>query len=162
MERGNKTADVMIGRGINRKIRRAYGYLASRYRPGDKIHLLAVAWCTGMRRLRGCLAQLGWCGLSLPRCAISARLSLSDGQRYRNPAAFAMPIATQRLRWKWRRMGHSGRWPLPLLWQWSEYVTPFMTTNWAPCEGRVSLALNETAMSTVCAVENDARLFRPA
>ena len=31
------TPDVMMGRGINRQIRRAYGYLASRYKPGDKI-----------------------------------------------------------------------------------------------------------------------------
>lgn len=35
--------DVMMGRGINRQIRRAYGYLASKYRPGDKIFLMGYS-----------------------------------------------------------------------------------------------------------------------
>ena len=34
------TLDVLMGRGLNRQIRRAYGYLASRYRPGDRIYLM--------------------------------------------------------------------------------------------------------------------------
>jgi len=34
---------VLMGRGINHQIRRAYGYLASRYRPGDKIFLLGLS-----------------------------------------------------------------------------------------------------------------------
>ena len=35
--------DVIVGRGINRQIRRAYGYLASRYRPGDRIFLFGYS-----------------------------------------------------------------------------------------------------------------------
>ena len=35
--------DVIMGRGINRQIRRAYGYLASRYRPGDRIFLFGYS-----------------------------------------------------------------------------------------------------------------------
>ena len=34
------TRDVISGRGINRQLRRAYGHLAQRYRPGDRIVLL--------------------------------------------------------------------------------------------------------------------------
>ena len=36
------TLDVMTGTGINRQIERAYGVLASRYRPGDRIMLVGV------------------------------------------------------------------------------------------------------------------------
>ena len=35
--------DVLMGRGINAQIRRAYGYLASRYRPGDRIFLIGYS-----------------------------------------------------------------------------------------------------------------------
>ncbi|NIZ15216.1 DUF2235 domain-containing protein, partial [Phaeobacter sp. HF9A] len=56
----NKTADVMIGRGINRKIRRAYGYLASRYRPGDKIYLIGYSrGAYAVRSLAGMLDRVG-------------------------------------------------------------------------------------------------------
>ena len=37
------TGDIILGRGINHQIRRAYGYLASRYRPGDRIFLLGYS-----------------------------------------------------------------------------------------------------------------------
>jgi uncharacterized protein (DUF2235 family) len=35
-----RAPDVMPGRGINRQIRQAYGWLASRYGPGDMIILM--------------------------------------------------------------------------------------------------------------------------
>jgi uncharacterized protein (DUF2235 family) len=35
--------DVVHGRGINRTIRRAYGHLASRYQPGDRIFLIGYS-----------------------------------------------------------------------------------------------------------------------
>lgn len=37
------TLDVIEGRGINRQIQRAYGWLASHYRPGDRIFLLGYS-----------------------------------------------------------------------------------------------------------------------
>ncbi|MEL7094839.1 MAG: DUF2235 domain-containing protein, partial [Pseudomonadota bacterium] len=37
------TRDIITGRGINRQIKRAYGVLASRYRPGDKIILMGFS-----------------------------------------------------------------------------------------------------------------------
>lgn len=56
----SKTADVMVGRGINRKIRSAYGYLASRYRPGDKIYLLGYSrGAYAARSLAGMLGAVG-------------------------------------------------------------------------------------------------------
>ncbi|MFV1465700.1 MULTISPECIES: DUF2235 domain-containing protein [unclassified Phaeobacter] len=55
-----KTTDVMIGRGINRQIRRAYGYLASRYRPGDRIYLMGYSrGAYAVRSLAGVIDEVG-------------------------------------------------------------------------------------------------------
>ncbi|WVX49430.1 hypothetical protein ROLI_025240 [Roseobacter fucihabitans] len=52
--------DVMQGRGINRQIRRAYGYLASRYRPGDKIFLMGYSrGAYAVRSLAGVIDLMG-------------------------------------------------------------------------------------------------------
>lgn len=54
------TPDVMMGRGINRQIRRAYGYLASRYRPGDRIFLLGYSrGAFAVRSLAGMIDRVG-------------------------------------------------------------------------------------------------------
>ena len=50
----------MMGRGINRQIRRAYGYLASRYRPGDKIYLFGYSrGAYAVRSLAGVIDRIG-------------------------------------------------------------------------------------------------------
>ncbi|GHF67790.1 DUF2235 domain-containing protein [Seohaeicola zhoushanensis] len=52
--------DVSMGRGINRQIRRAYGYLASRYRPGDKVFLLGYSrGAFAVRSLAGVIDMVG-------------------------------------------------------------------------------------------------------
>lgn len=52
--------DVMMGRGINRQIRRAYGFLASRYRPGDRIFLVGYSrGAYAVRSLAGMIDQVG-------------------------------------------------------------------------------------------------------
>ncbi len=54
------TLDVMMGRGINRQIRRAYGYLASRYRPGDTIYLMGYSrGAYAVRSLAGVIDMVG-------------------------------------------------------------------------------------------------------
>ncbi len=54
------TGDIILGRGINRQIRRAYGYLASRYRPGDRIFLLGYSrGAFAVRSLAGAIDQIG-------------------------------------------------------------------------------------------------------
>lgn len=54
------TGDVMLGRGINRQIRRAYGYLASRYRPGDQIFLMGYSrGAYAVRSLAGVIDRIG-------------------------------------------------------------------------------------------------------
>ena len=59
--RGLRSApDVMMGRGINRQIRRAYGFLASRYRPGDHIFLLGYSrGAFAVRSLAGVIDRVG-------------------------------------------------------------------------------------------------------
>ena len=55
-----RTADVLMGRGINRQIRRAYGWLASRYRPGDTIFLLGYSrGAYAVRSLAGVIDRVG-------------------------------------------------------------------------------------------------------
>ncbi|MBN7784596.1 DUF2235 domain-containing protein [Ponticoccus gilvus] len=54
------TADVAVGRGINRQIRRAYGYLSSRYRPGDRIYLMGYSrGAYAVRSLAGIIDRVG-------------------------------------------------------------------------------------------------------
>lgn len=52
--------DVLMGRGLNRQIRRAYGYLASRYRPGDRIFLFGYSrGAYAVRSLAGMIDRIG-------------------------------------------------------------------------------------------------------
>ena len=54
------TLDVIMGRGINRQIRRAYGYLASRYRPGDKVFFIGYSrGAYAVRSLAGAIDMVG-------------------------------------------------------------------------------------------------------
>lgn len=56
----NQALDVAAGRGINRQIRRAYGFLASRYRPGDRIFLLGYSrGAYAVRSLAGLIDRIG-------------------------------------------------------------------------------------------------------
>lgn len=52
--------DVASGRGINRQIKRAYGYLASRYREGDRIYLMGYSrGAYAVRSLAGIIDRVG-------------------------------------------------------------------------------------------------------
>lgn len=54
------TWDVMTGVGINRQIKRAYGVVASRYRPGDQIVLVGYSrGAFAVRSLAGVIDQVG-------------------------------------------------------------------------------------------------------
>ena len=54
------TMDVIEGRGINRQIRRVYGFLASRYRPGDRIYLFGYSrGAYAVRSLAGVIDRVG-------------------------------------------------------------------------------------------------------
>lgn len=54
------TLDVLLGRGINDQIRRAYGVLASRYKPGDRIYLMGYSrGAYAVRSLAGVIEKIG-------------------------------------------------------------------------------------------------------
>lgn len=54
------THHMMMGRGINRQIRRAYGVLASRYHPGDRIFLIGYSrGAYAVRSLAGVIDRVG-------------------------------------------------------------------------------------------------------
>lgn len=55
-----RAIDVAQGKGINRQIRRAYGYLASHYLPGDRIYLLGYSrGAFAVRSLAGVIDRVG-------------------------------------------------------------------------------------------------------
>ena len=55
-----RAPDVILGRGINRQIRRAYGFLASRYREGDRIFLFGFSrGAYAARSLAGMIDRIG-------------------------------------------------------------------------------------------------------
>ncbi|MDZ4095490.1 MAG: DUF2235 domain-containing protein [Paracoccaceae bacterium] len=55
-----RAMDVAQGRGINRQIRRAYGYLASHYREGDRIFLFGYSrGAFAVRSLAGVIDRVG-------------------------------------------------------------------------------------------------------
>ena len=56
----HRVMDVVTGKGINRQIRRAYGFLASRYKPGDRIFLLGFSrGAYAARSLAGMIDMVG-------------------------------------------------------------------------------------------------------
>ena len=64
--------DVLMGRGINAQIRRAYGYLASRYRPGDRIFL--IGYSRGAYAVRSLAGVLDRIGLLKSECATERKV----------------------------------------------------------------------------------------
>lgn len=69
------THEVMMGRGINRQIRRAYGYLASRYRPGDRIFFFGYSrGAYAVRSLAGIIDRVG---LLKAECATERNVQLA-------------------------------------------------------------------------------------
>jgi uncharacterized protein (DUF2235 family) len=52
--------DIAAGRGITRQVRRAYGFIASRWRPGDRIFLFGFSrGAYAVRSLAGVIDQIG-------------------------------------------------------------------------------------------------------
>ncbi len=73
-----KMGDVIAGRGINRQIRRAYGYLASRYKPGDKIFLIGYSrGAFAVRSLAGIIDRVG-----LLRAEAATQRNVRDAYRH--------------------------------------------------------------------------------
>ncbi|WP_323785571.1 DUF2235 domain-containing protein [Thalassovita sp.] len=118
--------DVLMGRGINRQIRRAYGYLASRYRPGDRVFLFGYSrGAYAVRSLAGVIDQVG---LLRSEAATERNIQLAY-RHYQSPpgspASAAFRAANCHDEFKiemigvWDTVKALGL-RLPFLWQWTE------------------------------------------
>jgi uncharacterized protein (DUF2235 family) len=144
--------DVAMGRGINAQIRRAYGWLASRYRPGDRVFLLGYSrGAFAVRSLAGIIDQVG-----LLRAEAATERNVRLAWRYYQ---FAEPRPAEAA--FVRRFCHDAVTVemigvfdtvkalgvrLPLLWMWTEPHHDFHNPALGPVvrHGYQALALDET------------------
>ena len=121
-----KTLDVMMGRGINRQIRRAYGYLASRYRPGDRIVLMGYSrGAFAVRSLAGAIDRVG---LLRAPCATERNIRTLYRHYERTPDSEAARVFARNFCHADVKIEMVGVWDtvkalglrLPLLWRWAE------------------------------------------
>ena len=124
----SETLDVMMGRGINRLIQRAYGVLASRFRPGDTIILVGYSrGAYAVRSLAGVISRVG-----LLRAEEATERNVRDAYRHyrhRGPEpgeaarAFARLHCHERVEIEavavWDTVASLGL-RLPVLWRYSE------------------------------------------
>ncbi|MDF1853907.1 DUF2235 domain-containing protein [Pseudooceanicola sp.] len=144
--------DVMVGKGINRQIRRAYGYLASRYRPGDRIFLLGYSrGAFAVRSLAGVIDRVG-----LLRAEEATERNVE--QAYRHYRSGAAGIATVAFRGAHCHdhvaVEMIGTWDtvkalgvrLPLIWKLTEKSHDFHNLHLSHCvkAGFHALALEES------------------
>ena len=146
------TPDVLLGRGINRQIERAYGVLASRYRPGDKIML--VGYSRGAYAVRSLAGVVDLVGLVQSDHATQRHMQLAY-RHYRaggkKPAAqaFRRLYCHDRIEIEvvavWDTVKALGL-RLPLLWRWAEAQHAFHNHALSSLvrHGYHALALNET------------------
>ncbi|WP_299892017.1 DUF2235 domain-containing protein [uncultured Ruegeria sp.] len=151
-ESWKSSLDVMMGRGINRQIRRAYGYLASRYKPGDRIYFFGYSrGAYGVRSLAGVIDMIG-----LLKADHATERNIK--QAYRHYECNTGSAAAAEFR---RRFCHEdvaiemvGVWDtvkalglrLPLLWRWAEGRHAFHNHQLGPAtrHGYHAMALDET------------------
>ncbi len=146
------TADVAMGRGINRQIRRAYGWLATRYRPGDRIFLIGYSrGAYAVRSLAGIIDQVG-----LIKAEHATERNIRLAYRYYQRESESRFEATFRRRFCHEQVGiemigvfdtvKALGLRLPFLWMWTEPQHEFHNHALGPVvkHGFHALALNET------------------
>lgn len=147
--------DVMTGRGINRQIRRAYGVLASRYRPGDRIFLMGYSrGAYAVRSLAGVIDRVG-----LLRAEAATERNIREVYRhYENPLITAANVAFAEAHCHpqieieavavWDTVKALGL-RLPVIWRWADKRHGFHNHKLGPHvrHGFHALALNETRVA---------------
>ena len=146
------TADVMMGRGINRQIRRAYGHLASRYRAGDRIFLMGYSrGAYAARSLAGVIDCVGLlqAGHATERNIVTAYRHYQSTSGSEAAEIFAKAYCHEEAPIEmvgvWDTVKALGL-RLPILWRWSEAAHAFHSHELGPTirHGFHALALDET------------------
>ena len=146
------TPDVMMGRGINRQIRRAYGYLASRYKAGDRIFLLGYS--RGAYAVRSLAGLIDTVGLLKDEHATERNILTAYRHYQCNPggpvvkefaAEFCHAETPIEMVGVWDTVKALGL-RLPVLWRWAEAAHSFHSHRLGPSvqHGYHALALDET------------------
>jgi uncharacterized protein (DUF2235 family) len=145
-------SDVARGRGINRQIRRAYGFLASHYEPGDRVFLLGYSrGAYAVRSLAGVLDQVG---LLRRDCATERNVQLAYRHYQLDPDGHAAKAFAQQFCHESVPIEMVGVWDtvkalgirLPFFWMLSEHEHAFHNHELGHSikHGFHALALNET------------------
>ena len=149
------TLGVMMGRGINRQIRRAYGHLSSRYRPGD--HIFLIGFSRGGYAARSLAGAIDMIGLLRADEAIERHVRQA-WRYYRTPPsadvlqAFhraychdTVPIEMVGVFDTVKALGLR----LPVLWRWGAAAHDFHSHELGACvlRGYQALALDETRVA---------------
>ena len=148
----SETLDVIEGRGINRAIRRAYGFIASRYKPGDRIFLFGYSrGAYAVRSLAGVIARVG---LLTPEHATVSMIR-NAYRHYQHPGSAEALAEFQRLYCHphveiemvgvWDTVKALG-FRAPVIWRWAEMKHAFHshTLGSSIKHGFHALALDET------------------
>ncbi len=149
------TISVMMGNGLNRQIRRAYGYLASRYRPGDSIYLLGYS--RGAYAVRSLAGAIDMVGLLRPEHATERNVRLAWRHYQIGPerpvarafhAAYCHAAVPIDMVGVWDTVKALGL-RLPVLWRWTEESHAFHSDALGTSvrRGYHALALDETRVA---------------
>lgn len=147
------TRDVLVGRGINRQIRRAYGWLASRYRPGDTIYL--IGYSRGAFAVRSLAGMIDSVGLLRAECATERNIRTAYRHYQAKPdgtaarafhAAHCHPAVQIEMVGVWDTVKALGV-PLPLLWSRSPHAFHSHALGHSIRHGFHALALHETRLA---------------
>ncbi len=148
-------SEVAMGKGINRQIRRAYGWLASRYREGDRIFLFGYSrGAYAVRSLAGVIDRVG-----LLRGESATERHIRDAYRHYRGApespvarAFASAHCHDRIEIEmvgvWDTVKSLGL-NAPVLWRLSEHLHAFHNHDLSPVvkAGFHALAHDETRVA---------------
>lgn len=146
------TGDVVMGRPMNTRIRKAYGYLASRYRNGDRIILMGYSrGAFAVRSLAGIIDRVGLLGArhATERNILTAYRHYQAGGQRDAARAFSRRFCHARTRIEmigvWDTVKALGL-RLPILWRWTDPVYEFHNHHLGPSvrHGYQALALDET------------------
>lgn len=154
-EKWSDTYGVMTGKGINRQIERAYGVLASRYRPGDRIILMGYSrGAYAVRSLAGIVDMVGL----VRHDAATVRVIRQAYRHYRTAGRSASLAVFRQIHCHPRiEIEAIGVWDtvralgarLPILWRWAEAQHSFHNDALGPSAlaGYHALAIDETRES---------------